>query len=62
MRVVYEEYGMVLKKFVAHIEANEIIMEYIYSGQEDEFDIKKEWDLVVKDDYMFSLIMMEKLI
>lgn len=54
MRVAYQEYNMVLKKFIAYIEANEIIMEYIYSGEVEEYDVKKEWDLVVNDDYIFS--------
>lgn len=54
MRVVYEEYSMILKKFIAFIKANEIIMEYIDSGRVDGYDVKEEWDLVIKDDYMFS--------
>ncbi len=54
MRVAYEEYNMVLKKFLAYIESNEIIMEYVYSGKADGYDVKNEWDLVTKDDYMFS--------
>ena len=55
MRVAYDEYSMILKKFLAFIEANEIIMEYICSGKTDEYDAKEDWDLVVsKDGYTFN--------
>lgn len=54
MRVVYEEYGMVLKKFITHIEENVIIMEYIFSGKKEDYDIESEWDSVLREDYMFS--------
>ena len=55
MRVTYDEYSMILKKFLAFIEANEIIMEYICSGKTEEYDAKEDWDLVVnKDGYMFN--------
>lgn len=55
MRVAYDEYSMILKKFLAFIEANEIIMEYICSGKKVEYDAKEDWDLVVnKDGYMFN--------
>ena len=55
MRVTYDEYSMILKKFLAFIEANEIIMEYICAGKTEEYDAKEDWDLVVnKDGYMFN--------
>lgn len=55
MRVAYDEYSMILKKFLAYIETNEIIMEYIHSGKTDEYDAEEDWSLVVgKDGYMFS--------
>ena len=54
MRVVYEEYGMILNKFLAFIESNEIIMEYIESGRTDEYNVQEEWDAVKEDDCMFS--------
>lgn len=55
MRVQFDEYGMVLKKFVDYIESNEIIMQYICKGNIGEYDAKNEWDLVVtKEGYMFD--------
>lgn len=55
MRVSYDEYGIVLKKFVDYIEANEIIMEYLRMGDTGEYDAPKDWDLVVtKEGYMFD--------
>ena len=60
MRVSYDEYGMVLKKFVGYIEANEIIMEYIHMGK-CEYDAKSDWDTVVtKQGYMFDFGPSEK--
>lgn len=55
MRVPFDEYGIVLKKFVDYIESNEIIMQYIRKGDISEYDAKNEWDLVVtKQGYMFD--------
>lgn len=55
MRVQYDEYGTVLKKFVDYIESNEIIMQYICMGDTREYDAKKDWDLVVtQQGYMFD--------
>ena len=55
MRVQFDEYGTVLKKFVDYIEANEIIMQYICKGDTGEYDAKKDWELVVtKEGYMFD--------
>ena len=55
MRVQFDEYGTVLKKFVDYIESNEIIMQYICMGDTGEYDAKTDWDLVVtKEGYMFD--------
>lgn len=55
MRVQFDEYGTVLKKFVDYIESNEIIMQYICLGDTGEYDAKTDWDLVVaKEGYMFG--------
>jgi len=55
MRVQYDEYGTVLKKFVDYIESNEIIMQYICMGDTREYDAKTDWDLVVtQQGYMFD--------
>lgn len=55
MRVQFDEYGTVLKKFVDYIESNEIIMQYICKGDTGEYDAKKDWELVVtKEGYMFD--------
>lgn len=54
MRVAFDEYGMVLKKFIGYIESNEIIMEYIQLGA-CEYDAKSDWEMVVnKEGYMFD--------
>lgn len=55
MRVQFDEYGTVLKKFVDYVESNEIIMQYICMGDTGEYDAKTDWDLVVtKEGYMFD--------
>lgn len=55
MRVQFDEYGTVLKKFIDYIESNEIIMQYICKGDTGEYDAKKDWELVVtKEGYMFD--------
>ena len=55
MRVQFDEYGTVLKKFVDYIESNEIIMQYICMGDTGEYDPKTDWDFVVtKEGYMFD--------
>lgn len=43
MRVKYDEYNIVLKKFIAFIEGNEIISDYILSGKSEDFDAEKEY-------------------
>lgn len=43
MRVRFDEYNIVLKKFITFIENNEIIMDYINSGKSDEFDAEAEY-------------------
>lgn len=55
MRVTYNEYNMVLKKFLDFIDKNEIIKNYINLGFDSDFDEKKEWNLVVHEEgYMFD--------
>lgn len=55
MRVAFDEYNMVLKKFVDFIDKNEIIRNYIYLGYDSDYDVEKEWNLVVhKEGYMFD--------
>lgn len=55
MRVVFEEYNMVLTKFLSYIESNEVILDYIISGKNDGFNVAEEWNLVVhKEGYMFD--------
>ncbi len=55
MRVAFDEYKMVLKKFIDYIDNNEIIKNYINLGYTPEFDVEKEWNLVVhKEGYMFD--------
>ena len=55
MRVAFDEYNMVLKKFVDFIDKNEIIRNYIYLGYDTDYDVEKEWNLVVhKEGYMFD--------
>ena len=55
MRVQFDEYGTLLKKFVDYIESNEIIMQYICKGDTGEYDAKADWELVVtKQGYMFD--------
>lgn len=41
MRAQFDEYGMVLKKFVDYIESNDIIMQYIVQGQNEEYVMPK---------------------
>ena len=55
MRVNFDEYIMVLKKFIAYIEDNPIIMEYINQGNDNAYDVASDWNLVVhKEGYMFD--------
>lgn len=55
MRVAFDEYNIVLKKFMDYIDKNEVIKSYINLGFDPDFDVKKEWDLVVRmDGYMFE--------
>ncbi len=55
MRVAFDEYNMVLKKFVDFIDKNEIIKNYIILGYDTDFDAEKEWNLVThKEGYMFE--------
>lgn len=55
MRVNYDEYGMVLKKFTDFIEGNPIIMECVNQGNINEYDAASDWDKVANQDgYMFD--------
>ncbi len=55
MRVNYDEYNIVLKKFIAYIENNLIILDYINQGSSNTYDAASDWDLVVHEEgYMFD--------
>lgn len=55
MRVNYDEYNMVLKKFIYYIEDNPIILDYINQGSDNSYDAAADWELVAhKEGYMFS--------
>lgn len=55
MRVNYDEYNMVLKKFIDYIENNSIILDYINQGSDNVYDAASDWELVVhKEGYMFD--------
>lgn len=43
MRVSYEDYNMVLEKFLRFIDENKIIIEYINSGYDSNFSAEKEY-------------------
>lgn len=43
MRVKFDEYNRVLKKFITFIEENEIIMDYLTSGNKGNFDAANEY-------------------
>lgn len=43
MRVRFDEYNMVLKKFISFIENHEIIMDYLNQGDLGDFDAAKEY-------------------
>ena len=46
MRVKWDEYNMVLKKFINFIDNNEIILDYINTGYDSDFDAEKEYNQV----------------
>ncbi len=48
MRVKHDEYNMVLKKFIAFIEENEIINDYIISGKTIEYDAEADYLAVTR--------------
>lgn len=55
MRVNYDEYNIVLKKFIAYIENNLIILDYINQGSGNTYDAASDWDLAVHEEgYMFD--------
>lgn len=55
MRVAFDEYNVVLKKFMDFIDRNEIIKSYINLGYDSNFNVEKEWKLVVNEEgYIFD--------
>lgn len=48
MRVKYDEYNNVLKKFIAFIDENEIINDYIFSGKRGEYDAEADYMAVTR--------------
>lgn len=55
MRVAFDEYNMVLRKFADFIDKNEIIKNYINLDHDTNFDVEKERNHVVhKGGYMFD--------
>lgn len=55
MRVTFEEYNIILKKFLAYIDDNEIISEYIKLGAITEYNVGDDWNKVTHvRGYMFG--------
>jgi hypothetical protein len=55
MRVPFDEYNTVLKKFLGFIESNEIIMGYLNLGMSNEYDAAEDWErLLHEDGYLFD--------
>ena len=55
MRVNFDEYIIVLKKFIDYIDNNPIIIEYINQGNVNDYDAAADWELVVnKGGYVFD--------
>lgn len=58
MRVSYGEYNMILKKFLAFIDGTDIILDYIFSGKDEEYNPEEDFKLVSRDDsdeeYVFN--------
>lgn len=55
MRVNYDEYNTVLKKFIDYIEDNPIILDYINQGSDNTYDVAYVWELVIdKGGHMFD--------
>lgn len=48
MRVKYDEYNIVLKKFIAFIEGNEIVNDYILSGKTGEYNAEADYLAVTR--------------
>ena len=48
MRVKFDEYNNVLKKFIDFIEGNEIIYDYVFSGKTEEYDVEADYVAVVQ--------------
>lgn len=51
----FEEYDMVLKKFIDFIEGNQIMIEYINQGNINEYNAASVWELVINEGgHMFN--------
>ena len=48
MRVSYDEYNVVLEKFLSYIEEHDLIYDYIKIGNTGDFDAAKEYESVAK--------------
>lgn len=48
MRVSYDEYNIVLKKFITFIDSNDLILDYINTGYDSDFDVESEYKKVVE--------------
>ena len=54
MRVSFDEYNMVLKKFLTYINETDIIHDYILSGNDDEYDAQEVFNKITTKDYVFD--------
>ena len=50
MRVKFDEYSMILGKFIAFIENTDIIKDYILTGEDKNFNAKEDWEKVTNND------------
>lgn len=64
MRVSYDEYNIVLKKFIDFIDNNELILDYINTGYDSDFDVVGHYKEVVESNgelhFDFGLSMEEE--
>ena len=55
MRAPFDEYNSILKKFLNHLESNEIIMGYVNLGITEDYIASEDWKKVVNEDgYIFD--------
>lgn len=55
MRVPYDEYNTILRKFLNFIESNEIILGYINMGMTSEYNAAEDWNRICNEDgYLFD--------